>query len=66
MGQRPGWLLPLLLGCEGLLFVELDYLDGVAGDGVVEMIADAVQGSLDGDDLGWVVDGVGGFGAWGA
>jgi len=49
-----------------LLFVELKDLDGVAGDGVVEMTVDAVEGGFDGDDQGWMVDGVGGFCAGGA
>jgi len=57
---------PSFACCRCLLFVELNYLDGVAGDGVVEMVGDALQGGFDGDDSGWVVDGVGGLCAGGA
>ena len=53
--------LSLFCAVGALLHVEFDYLNCVARHGVVEVAGDLVQGGLDGDDAGGIVDGVGGL-----
>ena len=59
MGQGPAFDAPVLVFLRrALLLFEFDDLNGVAGHGVMQMIAHALNGAFDRDNLVGMIDGV--------